>query len=54
MAAAAVQPDRQESFTGKEEVDEAQHVPDPISDGVMHFNEKQEDLDVGAQVCRAP
>lgn len=47
---AAIQPNRQESFTGKGEVDEAQHASDPAGNDKMHFDEKQEDLDIGAQV----
>lgn len=46
----AVQPSRNESFTGKEDIDEAQHVPQTYGNKQFELNEKQEDLDVGAQV----
>lgn len=47
----AVKPAREESFTGKEEIDEAQHVPEVFGTDKSRVNEKDEDLDVGAQVC---
>lgn len=47
---AAVQPTREESFNGKEEVDEAQHASNTAGNGKLGINEKDEDLDIGAQV----
>lgn len=47
----AVQPVRNESFNGKEEIDEAQHPPQTFGNKPF-LDEKQEDLDIGAQVCR--
>ena len=49
---AATQPVREESFNGKEEVDEAQHASTTFGPGndKVGFDEKNEDLDVGAQV----
>lgn len=49
----AAQPARQESFNDKKEVDEAQQAPHLLGNTGLTFNpdEKQEDLDVGAQVC---
>jgi len=47
---AAVQPTREESFNGKEEVDEAQHASHTVGNGKFGNNEKDEDLDIGAQV----
>ena len=49
---AATHPVREESFNGKEEVDEAQHASTAFAPGNDKggFSDKNEDLDVGAQV----
>ncbi|KAK9893892.1 MFS general substrate transporter [Cystobasidium minutum MCA 4210] len=45
----AVQADRQDSFNGKEEIDEVQHVPETFDNTKFGLDEKGEDLDIGAQ-----
>lgn len=47
----SAEPRREESFNGKEEVDETNNAPDALHTSKFDFhNEKEADLDVGAQV----